>query len=491
MAGITAGIATEVENAATEGAHNIFFIIGAPTKLTFSEFEKFCIKYGKEEGDAKNKNVKLAICADIDTHKKALACENVFKTPTNFRAHGDDKGHAFLTMDDEDTKVEKSLNTLEDFKKLQQDTAESIYDILKYAKDNEIHTYFASVPRELRPILLHREQGDEKEQIEMIEDKFGEVSEDGSKILNEDGRMLKGKLDQIHHEEEFKNKYSKGKNSVYPHIISGDYILKNADFELIELILEKLEGKVIDNLRTNINNRDITKYGATFLADVITVGCALLIDDKTETAWKHYDISFGEDKDKGEKKTKTKIYWGNSKFKFAKAECKCAGVQQENISYKENASGFFHGFDAEKALTTLTDKMKDALKPGELDKIWGNCYVWHDDKLNDVDDEPAITLIEQLSDKVEKCQSYKPDESTVATTSDDKPPPPPTSDGKPPPAQAGGYKKSYGKKKKTKKTRRKTKKTRRKTKTKTKTKKKSTRKKKHYKKRKSKTHKKR
>jgi len=55
----------------------------------------------------------------------------------------------------------------------------------------------------------------------------------------------------------------------------------------------------------------------------------------------------------------------------------------------------------------------------------------------------------------------------------------------------GGYKKSYGKKKKTKKTRRKTKNMRRKSKTKTKTKKKNTRKKKHYKKRKSKTHKKR
>ena len=455
MAGIAA--------AATEGNPNIFFIIGAPTNLTFHEFKEFC---GDEDGEAKKPNVKLAICADIDTHKKSLACENVFKTPTNFRAHGDDIGHAFLTMDG-DTKVEKSLNTLDDFKKLQEDTAESIYDILKYAKVNGIHTYFASVPRELRPILLHREQGDIEEQKKMIEDKFGEVSEDGSIKLNKDGKRLNDLLKQIHGEvfERIYSKYEEGKR-VYPHIISGDYILKNADFELIELILKKLEGKVIYNLRENINNRDITKYGATFLADVITVGCALLIRDEYKTAWKHYDIIFGEDKDKGEEKTKTKIYWGNSKFKFAKAECKCAGVQQENISYKENANGFFHGFDAKNALATLTDKMKEAL---EQENIWENCYVWHDDKLNDVDDEPAITLIEQLSSKVEKCKSYKPVGSAGSST--------------------GGYKKSYGKKKKTKKTRRKTKNMRKKSKSKTK--KKSTRKKKHYKKRKSKTHKKR
>jgi len=456
MAGIAAEIATTEDN--------IFFIIGAPTKLTFSEFKKFYIKHGKEEGAATKHNVKLAICADIDTHKKSLECENVFKTPTNFRAHGDDEGkHVFLTMDTEEKEVGKSLETLEDFKELQKDTAESIYDILKYARENKIHTYFASVPRELRPILLQRDLGNKEEQIEMI---------DEHKKLESDVKgMLKKKLEKIHHEE-FIKKYPKdaNDNGVYPHIISGDYILKNADFELIELILEKLEGKVIDNLRTNINNKDITKYGATFLADVITVGCALLIDDKTETAWKHYDISFGEDKDKGEKKTKTKIYWGNSKFKFAKAECKCAGVQQENISYKENASGFFHGFDAEQAITTLTAKMKDALKPGEQKKIWGNCYVWHDDKLNDVDDEPAITLIKQLSTAVKERRSYNP---VLAGSS------------------GGGYKKSYGKKKKTKKTRRKTKNMRKKSKTKTKTKKKNTRKKKHYKKRKSKTHKKR
>jgi hypothetical protein len=448
--------AIAAENAATkDDKHNIFFIIGAPTKLTFHEFKVFC---GDKDGKATKPNVKLAICADIDTHKKSLECENVFKTPTNFRAHGDDKGHAFLTMDGE-KEVKKSLNNLDDFKELQQDTAESIYDILKYAKDNKIHTYFASVPRELRPILLHKELGNKEKQIEMIEAKFGKGSQDSEGLL--------AKLNDIHSSSPgtYDQQDDKG-NSVYPHIISGNYILKNADFDLIKLILKKLGDEVIGNLRDNINNTDITKYGATFLADVITVGCALLIGD--ETAWKHYDISFdeGNNKDKGEKKTKPKIYWGNSNFKFANEECKCTGVQQENISYEENASGFFHGFNAEKALTKLTKKMTEALEPDELKKIWGNCYVWHDDKLNDVDDEPAITLIKQLSGKVELCKSYEP---------------------KPVGSTGGGYKKSYGKKKKTKKTRRKTKNMRRKSKTK----KKSTRKKKHYKKRKSKTHKKR
>jgi hypothetical protein len=470
-----------------EDKPNIFFIIGAPTQLTVKKFREFCKKFCADadaDDKATKQNVKLAICADIDTHKKSLECENVFKTPTNFRAHGDDKGHAFLTMDG-DKEVKKSLDTLDDFKKLQKDTAESIYDILKYARDNDIHTYFASVPRKLRPILLHKELGNKDHQIKMIEDEFGKVDEDGSKILNEDGSielsedgiMLKNILEtKIHSDEGFKVKYPKDEGNglgLYPHIISGKYILKNVDFELIDLILGKLGDKEKKNLRDNINKKEISKHGATFLADVITVGCALLIRD--ETAWKHYDISFDEGNNKGEKKTKPKIYWGNSKFQFANEGCKCAGVQQENISYKEtaNESSFFHGFNAEQALIKLTGKMKEVLEQGELKKIWGNCYVWHDDKLNDVDDEPAITLIRQLSTTVKECKSYTPvkDDSAVSST--------------------GGYKKSYGKKKKTKKTRRKTKNMRRKSKSKTKTKKKNTRKKKHYKKRKSKTHKKR
>ena len=151
-------------------------------------------------------------------------------------------------------------------------------------------------------------------------------------------------------------------------------------------------------------------------------------------------------------------------------------MEQENISYEENASGLFHGFNAKDALAKLIDEMKNTLKQDKLEKIWGNCYVWHDDKLNDVDDEPAITLIKQLSVGVKECQSYKPVDKTPVGSAV---------------SSTGGYKKSYGKKKKTKKTRRKTKNMRKKSKSKTKTKKKSTRKKKHYKKRKSKTHKKR
>ena len=450
MAGIAAEIATTEDN--------IFFIIGAPTKLTFSEFKKFYIKHGKEEGAATKHNVKLAICADIDTHKESLECENVFKTPTNFRAHGDDIGHAFLTMKD-GVEHEKSLETLEDFKELQKDTAESIYDILKYARDNDIHTYFASVPRKLRPILLHKELGDKDKQIKMIED---------DKKLEPDVKdELKKILEEKINGEGVETKYSKDEDgkSVYPHIISGPYILEKFDHDLTTQIYNKIKEKgILENLIKNINNEKISKHGATFLADVITVGCALLIDDKTETAWKHYDISFGEDKDKGEKKTKTKKYWENSNFKFGNLKCKIPDVEQENISYEENASGLFHGFDAKKALTTLTDEMKKSL---DLENFWGDCYVWHDAELNDVDDEPAIKLIEQLSTTVNARRSYNPVSS------------------------GGGYKKSYGKKKKTKKTRRKTKNMRKKSKTKTKTKKKNTRKKKHYKKRKSKTHKKR
>ena len=146
--------------------------------------------------------------------------------------------------------------------------------------------------RELRPILLHKELGDKEKQIKMIDD--------SKKLSDTKKEELKKTLDEIH--SKFENKYPKDENgnSVYPHIISGPYILEDVDFELIDLILGKLGDKEKKNLRTNINKKEISKHGATFLADVITVGCALLIDNPT--VWKDYDITFDKNK------TKTKEY---------------------------------------------------------------------------------------------------------------------------------------------------------------------------------------
>ena len=121
---------------------NIFFIIGAPTSLTFTRFQNF-IK--------NNNNVKLVICADMPTYIKALESGNVVDTPTNFRAHADDKKRTFFTAQGNIT-----TNSTEEFQKLQEDIAKSLYDIFMTADEQKIKTYFGIVPREERPLLLHK-----------------------------------------------------------------------------------------------------------------------------------------------------------------------------------------------------------------------------------------------------------------------------------------------------------------------------------------------
>ena len=121
---------------------NIFFIIGAPTSLTVQKFDNFIKNNG---------NVKLVICADMPTYIKALESGNVVDTPTNFRAHADDKNRTFFTAQGNIT-----TNSTEEFQKLQEDIATSLYDIFKKASDQKIKTYFGNVPRDQRPLLLHK-----------------------------------------------------------------------------------------------------------------------------------------------------------------------------------------------------------------------------------------------------------------------------------------------------------------------------------------------
>merc|ERR1711871_795240 len=123
---------------------NIFFIIGAPTSKTFEDFEDFIVDNGKE-------NVKLVICADMPTYINALKGANVFKTPTNFRAHADDV-RTFYIGNNETITTDSEKN----FKKLQEDIATSLYNIFKLAHGEKIPTYFGIVKRENRPTWLNK-----------------------------------------------------------------------------------------------------------------------------------------------------------------------------------------------------------------------------------------------------------------------------------------------------------------------------------------------
>ena len=221
---------------------NIFFIIGAPTSLTFQKFEEF---------NSKNTNVKLVICADMPTYIKALNSANVFDGPTNFRAHADDFTRTFHTANGDIT-----TDTKENFKKLQKDIATSLYDIFKTASVKQIETYFAIVPREERPLLLVNKRRDPE---------------------------AKGKIISTPQED-----LAVG---AHAHNYSHPYFNENVDLGLTEdirdeLLIPKVYGSA-EKLHKLINDKEISKYGATFLSDMITVGCAGLLKNSCFGFWRN------------------------------------------------------------------------------------------------------------------------------------------------------------------------------------------------------------
>jgi len=364
---------------------NIFFIIGAPTSLTVQRFENFIKNNG---------NVKLVICADMPTYIKALESGNVFKNPTNFRAHADDENRTFFTAHGNIT-----TNSTEEFQKLQEDIATSLYDIFQKASDQKIKTYFGIVPRDERPLLLHKNNmepdGDEK-------DKRGK-------------QKYKVKMNGDHPWTDDENRAIGAHATKY----SPPYIQKNANIQLTErirdeLLIPKVYGSP-EKLYNIINNKDISKYGATFLSDMITVGCAGLIGNNA--LWDSYTPTFGKEK------TIDAVYSGNNYSKFGKGLRKSVCVKQENLKFEEqktNEDATFFGYKSNKesigALNEILEAMID-----QNTKSFGNCYVWHDDELNDLDDLPAIGLIEKLANNVQQDKNYEINGTSMPVTEAPKP----------------------------------------------------------------------
>jgi len=362
---------------------NIFFIIGAPTSLTVQRFDNFIKNNG---------NVKLVICADMPTYIKALKSSNVVDTPTNFRAHADDKNRTFFTAHGDIT-----TNSTEEFQKLQEDIATSLYEIFKKANEKKIKTYFGIVPRDQRPLLLH------KNNMEPDGDKKDERGKQKYKVrINPDTNK------QWTPEED----RAKGAHATK---YSPPYIMKNANITLTEKIRDELlipkVYKSPEKLYDIINNKDISKYGATFLSDMITVGCAGLIDNNV--LWDSYTPTFGEGL-----KTIDAVYSGNNYSKFGKGLRKSVCVKQENLKFEEqktNENATFFGYKSnEKSIGALNEILEAMIDQNT--KSFGNCYVWHDDELNDLDDLPAIGLIEKLANNVQKDKNYKKEGTSIPVT---------------------------------------------------------------------------
>jgi len=327
---------------------NIFFIIGAPTSLTFQKFKEFNSKYT---------NVKLVICADMPTYIKALESGNVFKTPTNFRAHADDQ-RTFHTANGDIT-----TNNVENFRRLQSDIATSLFDIFSIAKERGIQTYFGIVPREKRPLLL----------------------------VNKKSAAANGQIISTPEEDRAVGAHA--------HNYSPPYVMDGVDVKLTEkirdkLLIPKVYGSA-ENLYKVINNKEISKYGATFLSDMITVGCAGLLN--MPALWESYVMNIPNP----ENKTKEAIYKGNKYSLHGDV----VPVVQENITFSLGVGNFYGYKDTAESIDELKTIMHRMIDDDRL-KLFGNCYVWHDDELNDLDDLPAIGLIEKLSVKVVKEKNY-------------------------------------------------------------------------------------
>lgn len=327
---------------------NIFFIIGAPTSLTLQKFNEFI---------SKNNNVKLVICADMPTYIKALESGNVFKTPTNFRAHADDQ-RTFHTASGDIT-----TNSVENFRQLQSDIATSLFDIFSTAQVKGIPTYFGIVPRKKRPLLLVNKKKDPDANGQIIS-------------TPEEDRAV----------------------GAHAHNYSHPYVMDGVDVALTEKIRDKLLIPNVygsaENLYKVINNKEISKYGATFLSDMITVGCAGLLD--IPALWESYVMNIPNP----ENKTKEAIYRGNRHSLYGDVP-----VVQENITFSSGAGNFYGYKDTAESIGRLKSIMHRMIDDDRL-KLFGNCYVWHDDELNDLDDLPAIGLIEKLSVKVVKEKNY-------------------------------------------------------------------------------------
>ena len=352
---------------------NIFFIIGAPTSKTAEAFNKF----------TENKNVKLVICAAMSTYIEALKTKTVSKTPTNFRAHADDV-RTFYTANGDIT-----TDNVENFKKLQEDIAKSLYNIFHKANVKKIPTYFGIVKRENRPTWLNKTKWvKEEEFLKKLKDNSQDNSKDNSqpkKFEYKDGTKI------IVSPNSDKNLLTEGRGA-YACEYSPPYKANYFDRELTEkirdeLLIPKVYGNA-KNLAEKICNDKISKYGATFLSDMITVGCAGLIENNG--LWDSYTIS-----KEREEPTKQATYSENSYSLFGKGK---VDVVQENLDFEPDPNGTFFGYkEDEHTIRSLKIKMHNMIDRDE--KIFDNCYVWHDDELNDLDDLPALALIDKLSKK--------------------------------------------------------------------------------------------
>ena len=133
--------------------------------------------------------------------------------------------------------------------------------------------------------------------------------------------------------------------------------------------------------------RNACAHHATFLADVLTVGCALVGDD----AWTPYQM------------TVPAGVAGDGSFPSKGLSKACGDVPFLKAEFEESDSGLFKSFKQD-AVPQMTQALRDIMQQRQI--CFGKSTVIHDALLNDIDDFPAIRLIQEISRETELFQNY-------------------------------------------------------------------------------------
>lgn len=147
------------------------------------------------------------------------------------------------------------------------------------------------------------------------------------------------------------------------------------------------------------------RNGATFAADVLTVGCALVSDDPS--CWKKHRLDapavvandgvFNRVLDDKSLKITSVIPPNSTDIPYVYADFR-------------DIEGPFRSFsNNEASIYAVREKLTALLRtpwPKEKQKLWGTSTVFHDEGLNDIDDEPAMYLIRSLSRATLEIRNY-------------------------------------------------------------------------------------
>jgi len=275
-------------------------------------------------------NTKIVICASLETYQKAMKSKQVYKLPTNLRTH---HGPVPQTMGD------ISVHDTVSFKAAQEDASAALKDTLNLARDRQIPVYFAIVERSNRPTYL---------------------------VQDDDDTIRATNID------------SRGRD------------IPNADVELSDNILRQLLLPSYDAAEISAKEamRNACAHHATYLADVLTVGCALVGED----AWTPYQM------------TADAVVLKDGSFPMKGFVDKTEDVAYLAAHFEQSDDGLFKSFNQE-AVPQMTQALRGIM--AERRQCFGKSLVIHDALLNDVDDYPAIRLIRNISNETDVFQNYQ------------------------------------------------------------------------------------